>query len=339
MCYLKLLTKDLVLNASDLPESIPLNLSDINATEEMQVETMQQQQEETHVEQAVSLEVAIEMLVEQAVRTELEIDEITDHPHSEEGREWADHGLFGSGIWEDNDDNAALFPDFWVSNYGLGIYGGRISTIKPEGQSEREAKTWFNNTVESQMPLAQKVLIKVNKEQLYCQMGSIKDTDFYFDGTLRDIQEAKKWVNLPLEEAVKRDLITFPVRRQRGFVEAKQKDPDKTTCDNAYAAQLKASFTDRETLAFKVDLRDTSIPVNLPEEHRENWVQRTALAKFLYVDAIFSVEEREFLKKWLKTDCPVALPELKSRLTSYLKKFFPSSAKNELLTIINGLIQ
>ena len=336
----------LVLDRRDLPDAVPTNHSNHDAVEEIEIEIQAAREVEKEVEQAVSLELEMELTLEAEVRTEVETYKPREHPFAMEGREWIDYALGGWGWWQspfsDHPENRGngyidpkAFPDIFVSNHALGIYRGAILANDLSRRPERQALLWLYGEPENESSLSSKAMIGISpKGEMFCQLGSVKDGDFYFYNPLKEKKIATEWVYVSFEQAKKMDHTQF-CPYQRETIEA-AKNP--TYGEKYYNDKAKWYAEMKETRFFKIDLHETKIPPSLPASHRQKWVEMTTLAKILYMDAPFSPEERTYLNQWLEHS-PVPLPVLEKRLKSYLNRFYPGTKNNSLLTLLQQKIK
>ncbi|NGX61718.1 MAG: hypothetical protein K940chlam9_01207 [Chlamydiae bacterium] len=337
------LSATIFLEAVDLPESVAVNFSDIDATEEIEIELDQAMQQEGQIEQELSLEVEVE--IEAELTDEVEIDDIQEHPHHCKGMEHPEQSLVyvdwwkqffsqhEKSYWTNNTLDQKRFPEVYLTNHGLGIYKGDLDACTPEGEKARKELVWCFGEVEAQAPLSSKILVIIKDgKQIACQMGSTKDADFFFAEPLDEMRIAHEWKDIAFAKAIKQDLSSFPSEEQRKRI-CPPKKPTYPKRDYYNQAHQRYVYLQQHFQVYKFDLQETEIPEGLPTALHKVWKEKIALAKFLYVAAKFSKEELAFLSTWLKTS-GFTRQELAERLTKYLEKFFPSTKSHPLLTLL-----
>lgn len=333
----------LVMEAKELPETVAANAFNLDAVEEIELEIQNIQENQIEVEQTVSLEVEIELHVESEMRTETEKNRSQKHPSTEEGREWNNYAI-SSRWWEtalNGNENherngfidSTSFPGILISNHALGIYRGTADASTPDGIQMRQARLWFYGVPEVESNISPKVEIVLTATGgMVCQLGSVKDSDFYFYESLNQKQIADQWSDMSFDKA--KDAHNQVCKAQQEIISSALQMKDGKDGEAYYTAMNKHYIEFKQIHFFKIDLNETKIPDTLPKENQDKWIQTTALAKFIYVEGKFSIEEEEFLQKWLDNTCPISRAVLEKNLKDYLAKFYPNTRNNQLLRII-----
>lgn len=196
-------------------------------------------------------------------------------------------------------------PNIWISCLALGVCGGFPGAWPPidtthSGKKEiPEISLWIHGLK--------------NKAQLICSSVLV-----FIPKTLSPDKKGQLYCQVASEMEV-----------NRNFDEALRESQKDTVYPSILHKDTKYPY-----ILYKTDLRETAIPTTLPTALRQEWIEKIALAKFLYVESKFSGEELAYLKTWLNS-----YPDKKSllaRLTYYLNHCCPDSARSHLLIKLLG---
>ena len=333
---------DLLLPTKDLPDRVSVNHASSDATEEIEIETETQvaQEVQAQTQSSIDIEVEMELDAEQQMSSQIDTSSSLKHPENDEGREMDEYAINHSW-WQKllrredigNHSNGyidpVLFPEIMVSNHALGIYRINCDATFSGGNMLRQSQLWIYGEPELESCFGSKLMLVVlDGKEVHAQIGSVKETDFFFSRPMLEKQEADEWIDMPLEEAKKKDPSQMPPMQKKAIDDG----PDY------YKARQEEALSFQKAAFYKMDIHETTLPASLPAAARKKWIERMALCKFLYVDAPLNKEEKAFLINWLSTTwretSPISLDELESRLRSYLNRFYPNTRNNPLLSVI-----